>query len=115
MKVSRGAKPSVKDLAVDRYRCQASIEVQKHQTQEMRLDRSTRCRGGVEEAFKTVFGEEKNTDMNVIMHATQPMIQTPYYLSKSSLNNILSTWIPKTYTHTHTLNNSNQFYISKIS
>ena len=39
-----------------------------------------RCRGGVEEVssqlFKTVFREEKNTDMNAIQHITQPIIQT---------------------------------------
>ena len=44
MKVSRG----VEDLAVDKYRCRESVEVQKHQTQEMRLDRSTRCREAIE-------------------------------------------------------------------
>ena len=36
-----------------------------------------------------------------------------FKLLKSSFNNILSTKIPKT--HTHTLNKSNQFYISKTS
>ena len=48
MKVSKGVKPGVKDLAVDKYSCRASVEVQKHQTQEMRLDRSTRCREAIE-------------------------------------------------------------------
>ena len=48
MKVSRGVEPNVEDLAVDRYRCRESVEVQKHQTQEMRLDRSTRCRDAIE-------------------------------------------------------------------
>ena len=28
--------------------------------------------------FKTVFREVKNTDMNAIQHATQPMIQSTY-------------------------------------
>ena len=46
--VKKGVKPSVKDFAVDRYRCQASVKVQKHQTQEMRLDQSTRCRKAIE-------------------------------------------------------------------
>ena len=45
---SRSAEPGVGDLAIDRYRCRASVEVQKHQTQEMRLDRSTRCREAIE-------------------------------------------------------------------
>ena len=40
MKVSRG----VEDLTVDRYRCRGT----KHQTQEMRLDRSIRCREAIE-------------------------------------------------------------------
>ena len=44
MKVSRG----VEDLAVDKYMCRASVKVQKHQTQEMRLDRSTRCGEAIE-------------------------------------------------------------------
>ena len=48
MKVSKGVKkgvePGVEDLAVDRYRCRVSLEVQKHQTQEIRLDQSTKCR-----------------------------------------------------------------------
>ena len=45
---SRGIEPSVEDLVVDRYRCRESVEVLKHQTQEMRLDRSTRCREAIE-------------------------------------------------------------------
>ena len=50
--------------------------------------------------------------MNAIQHATQPMIQsTQYSLKIVSQFKILSTWISKT--HTHTLNKSNQFYISK--
>ena len=48
MKVSRGVEQGVEDLAIDRYRCRASVEVQKHQTQEIRLDRSTRCREAIE-------------------------------------------------------------------
>ena len=41
-------KIAVDDLAVDRYRCRASVVVQKHQTQEMRLDQSIRCRKAIE-------------------------------------------------------------------
>ena len=40
---SRGVEEGVEDLAINRYRCRVSVEVQKHQTQEKRLDRSTRC------------------------------------------------------------------------
>ena len=43
IEVSRGVELGVEDLAVDRYRCRENVKVQKHQTQEMRLDRSTRC------------------------------------------------------------------------
>ena len=54
MKVSRGVeqgvKPSVEDLAVDRYRCQESVEVQKHWTQDKRLNRSAKCQEAIEEA-----------------------------------------------------------------
>ena len=48
----QGVEPGVEDLAINRYRCRASVEVQKHQTQEIRLDRSTRCREGVEIAIR---------------------------------------------------------------
>ena len=48
MKVSRGVELGVEDLAVDRYRCRENVKVQKHQTQEMRLDRSTRCQEAIE-------------------------------------------------------------------
>ena len=47
MKVSKGVEPGVKDLSVDRYRCRASVKVQKHQAQEMRLGRSTKCRKAI--------------------------------------------------------------------
>ena len=67
--------------------------------QEQKLDLSTSCQEAVEIAmwkklkeldrqlaieevssqlFKTVFREVKNTDMNAIQHATQPMIQLTY-------------------------------------
>ena len=46
--VEKGVELGVEDLAVNRYSCRASVEVQKHQTQEMRLDRSTRCREAIE-------------------------------------------------------------------
>ena len=48
MEVSRGVDPSVENLAVDRYRCQESVEVQKHWTQEIRLNRSTKCQEAIE-------------------------------------------------------------------
>ena len=52
MKVSRGVEQgvqlSVEDLAVDRHRYRESVEVQKYRTQEMRLDRSTRCQEAIE-------------------------------------------------------------------
>ena len=52
MKVSRGVQQGVElgveDLAIDRYKCRASVKVQKHQTQEMRLDQSTRCQETIE-------------------------------------------------------------------
>ena len=52
--------------------------------------------------------------MNAIKHATQPKIQQHFKLSKTSLNMKNVKYInPKA--HTHTLNKSNQFYISKTS
>ena len=78
------------------------------------LDRQLAIKEVSSQLFKIVFREEKNTDMNAIQHATQPMIQTPYKLSKTSLNNNFKHKDPKN-THTHTLNKSNQFYFSKTS
>ena len=50
--------------------------------------------------------------MNAIQHETQPMIQSTQYSPKIiSQFKILSIWISKT--HTHTLDKSNQFYLSK--
>ena len=78
-----------------------------------------RYRGGVEEVssqfFKIVFREKKNTDMNAIQHTTQPMIQSTQKSLKivSQSKNFEHKDLQNT--HTHTLNKSNQFYISKIS
>ena len=50
--------------------------------------------------------------MNTIQYTTQPMIHSTQKSQKNSLNlKILSIRISKT--HIHTLNKSNQFYISK--
>ena len=68
------------------------------------------CQG----CLKIVFQEGKNINMNAIKHATQPRIQLYFKLSKSSLKKTFKHNDPKN-THTHTLNKSNQFYISKIS
>ena len=69
---------------------------------------------GIEEVssqlLKAVFREVKNTDMNAIQHATQPMIRTSY----KSLKINFKYMDPKN-THTHTLNKSNRFYFSKTS
>ena len=119
MKVSRGVEQGVEDLAVDRYRCRASVEVQKHHTQEMRLDRSTgyrggvemaiskslearqiaRCRGGVKLAFKISFSrrEKRRYECNQACNSKHHI-----NLSKSSLNNNFKHMDPKnTHTHTH--------------
>ena len=45
---SRGVEPGVDDLAVDRYRCRANVNIKKYQIQEMRLNRSTKCRKAIE-------------------------------------------------------------------
>ena len=65
-----------------------------------------RYQRGVEEVssqlFKTIFREEKNTDMNAIQHTTQPMIQsTQKFLKIVSQFKNLSTRISKIHTHTH--------------
>ena len=46
--VEQGVEPGIEDMEIDRYRCRASVEVQKHQTQEIRLDRSIKCREAIE-------------------------------------------------------------------
>ena len=46
--VEQGVEPGIEDMAIDRYRCRASVEVQKHQTQEIRLDQSIKCREAIE-------------------------------------------------------------------
>ena len=42
------------------------------------LDRQLAIEEVSSQLFKTIFGEEKNTDMNAIKHATQPTIQSTY-------------------------------------
>ena len=43
-----------------------------------KLDRQQGIEEVSRQLLKAVFREVKNTDMNAIQHATQPMIQTPY-------------------------------------
>ena len=128
------------------------LSTNKESDSEQKLDRSSRCRGAIEDAgafsidplgieevlrlclrkmlkkldkqqgikevssqlFKTVFRDVESTDMNEIQHTTQPMIQSTQKSLKivSQFNNFFAQGSPK---HTHTLNKSNQFYISKIS
>ena len=87
------------------------------------LDRSTRYRGGVEIAlrksleklnkqqgieeassqfFKTIFREEKNTDMNAIQRTTKPMIQSTQKSLKivSQSKNFEHKDLQNTHTHT---------------
>ena len=61
-----------------RYREAVGNEIKK--AKEAR--QTARYRGGIEEVssqlLKPVFRDVKNTDLNVIQHATQPMIQPTY-------------------------------------
>ena len=125
---------------LDRWRCQevsrikpstdTSVEVQKHQTQEIRLDWSTKCRGGVEIAirkslearqiarcrggvdevskrwwasYKISFSrrEKQRHECNQACNSTNDP-NTILTSQNHLLTAILSTWIPKTHTHTHT-------------
>ena len=75
---------------------------------------SRRCRGGVELAFTNNFlrREKHRHECNQASNSTNDpntKLTSQNHLSTT----ILSTWIPKT--HTHTLNRSNQFCILKIS
>ena len=75
---------------------------------------SRRDRGGVKPLFKTSFsrGENHRHECNRTCNLTNDPMNT--IISQNHLSiKILSTWISKTHTHTHTLNKSNQFYISK--
>ena len=72
--------------------------------------------GGVKPAFQNSFSREKKHryECNPTYNSTNDPINTK--ISQNSLSKkFLSTKISKTHTHTHTLNKSNQFYISKIS
>ena len=108
--MSKGVEQGVKDLAVNKYRCRdtktsdtrdeaRSIhQVSRSYRGDMNfLNQSTRCQG----CDKKKFGS--SIDIN---------------FSKSSLNNKNVKHMDpkkKKHTHTHILNKSNQFYISKIS
>ena len=53
--------------------------------------------------LKTVFQEEKNTDMNAIKHATKPKIETTFEALKIiSQQEKCQAHRSKTHTHTHT-------------
>ena len=73
-----------------------------------------RCQRGVELAFKNSFlrREKHRHECNQAHKPTKDPISNLNSQNHLSTT-ILSTVIPKT--HTHTLNKSNQFYISKIS
>ena len=53
--------------------------------------------------------------MNAIKHAMQPKIQTTFWAPKIIFQQKNVKHLDPKHTHTHTLNNSNQFYISKTS
>ena len=59
-----GVETGVEDFAVDRYRCQASVEEQKYQTQEMRLDRSTKCQEVIEDPGTFLFDPPAVEDLS---------------------------------------------------
>ena len=62
------------EVAIERYR-----ECDKKQLKS--FDKQPRCREvsrSCRDCLKTVFQEEKNTDMNAIKNAIQPMIQTTF-------------------------------------
>ena len=74
---------------------------------------SRRCRGGVETAFQNSFSrcEKHKYECNPTYNLTNDPINTKISQNSLSIQKKLSTRISKT--HTHTLNKSNQFYISK--
>ena len=90
------------------------------QEKTLRARQIVRCREGIEEVLrllKNYFSKrEKHIyECNKACNSTKDPISNLNSQNHLSTT-ILSTQIPKTHTHTHTLNRSNQlFYISKIS
>ena len=68
-----------------------------------KLDRQQGIEEVLSQLFKIVFREEKNTDMNAIKHATQPMIQSTSSLdiSQNQLSTIIFKHMDLKNTHTH--------------
>ena len=147
--MSRGIEQAIKvgdeKMAVDRWRCRASVEEQptissteaqsidlavEKLLRRQELSRSihqvsrrcrdcdkktslearqiAKCRGGVEQAFKNSFSrrEKYRYECNQTCNTTNDW-NTIWTSQKHLSTAILSTWIPKT--HTHTLNKSNRF------
>ena len=112
-KLSRGQKLSWSiHLAIERcWDCDK--QQQKGSTDKLGIER---CRGAVEIALKQFFKKRKTELwMQSNMQLNQGSKQH-FKLSKTSLNKKnVKHFDPKTHTHTHTLNKSNQFYIPKTS
>ena len=74
----------------------------------------TRYRGGVEQVFQSSFSrcEKHKYECNPTYNSTNDPFNTK--ISQNSLS-IQKFWAQGSPKHTHTLNKSNQFYISKIS
>ena len=76
-----------------------------------KLDRQQGIEEVSSQLLKADFREVKNTNMNAIQHATQPIDLINILSSQNHLSiKYLSTWIFK---NTHTLNKSNRFYFQK--
>ena len=72
----RAAIEYLEEILINPPSCQEGVKIVIRKSLEAR--QIARCRGGVELAFKISFSrKKKNTDINAIKHATQPMIQTP--------------------------------------
>ena len=103
--LSRGQKVArLIDLAIKRCRdCDKENQL-KNSTDRLGIERCRDC-------LKTIFQKWKNTNMNAISMQLNQGSNQHFKFSKSSLNNNFKHIDPKN-THTHTLNKSNQFYIS---
>ena len=103
MQVSRGIETAIEEgieeMVVDKYRYRGGVKEQSikcknkssiyppgiekllrlcYEKKLKELDRQLAIEEVSSQLFKTIFGEEKNTDMNAIKHATQPTIQSTY-------------------------------------
>ena len=111
--MDRGAIEETKTFSMDREAIEIAIKKKlKSSIDSLAVEEvSKSCR----DCLKTVFQEEKNTDMNTIKHATQPTIQKNISISQKHLliKKNVSIKIPK-HTHTQKTNLTNFIFQKQV-